>query len=616
MLALVAAHLVLACLLPLLSARSHRAEFFAAAVLPAAALIWAFGHAPEALRGGITRTTEWAPELGLALSFRLDALALVMIVLVSGLGALILVYSAWYFGPGDAHSGSSQATRSAALLLAFAGAMLGLVLADNLLTLYVFWEITSIASFLLIGQSGEGRENRRAAVQALLVTVFGGLAMLLGFVLLGEAAGTYRISEIVANPPDGPMVTAALVLILLGAFTKSAQLPFHPWLPAAMVAPTPVSAYLHAASMVKAGVYLVARLAPAFAAEPVWWVPVVVAGLGTMLIGGWRALQETDLKRLLAFGTVSQLGFLMVLLGAGGRTAALAGITMLLAHGLFKAPLFLVVGILDKRAGSRDVRELSGVGRALPGLAVSAALAAASMAGLPPLLGFVGKEAAFEAFLHDGAVRGWSIALDPAGGVGADCGVQRAVPVGRVRPQARRRADRGATAGARVDVAGLDPRAGRPGAGSGLPGHGRVGHVLRHRIPAGRRLPPCAVAWARPAAAVLRNVHRAGARVAPVAGDRNCPAPPPAPRCQRATRLRARGWRHRAVCSAGHRALAGGLATDVPGGRPRYRPAATRLRACVRDRTTGHASPLRRPDAGPARDRGGRGRGCADRGAP
>ncbi|MGH3934421.1 MAG: hydrogen gas-evolving membrane-bound hydrogenase subunit E [Pseudonocardiaceae bacterium] len=410
MLALVAAHLVMAGLLPLLSVRSHRAAFLVAAVLPAATLLWAFGHADEALGGGLAGTTEWAPELGLALSFRLDALALVMVVLVSGLGALILAYSAWYFGSANAHSGG-EATRSAALLLAFAGAMLGLVLADDLLTLYVFWEITSIASFLLIGQSGEGRESRRAAVQALLVTVFGGLAMLLGFVLLGEAAGTYRISEIVVDPPGGPMVTAALALILLGAFTKSAQLPFHPWLPAAMVAPTPVSAYLHAASMVKAGVYLVARLAPAFAAQPVWWVPVVVTGLGTMLIGGWRALQETDLKRLLALGTVSQLGLLMVLLGAGGRTAALAGITMLLAHGLFKAPLFLVVGILDKRAGSRDVRELSGVGRALPGLALIAMLAAASMAGLPPLLGFLGKEAAFEAFLHNGGIRGWSIAL-------------------------------------------------------------------------------------------------------------------------------------------------------------------------------------------------------------
>ena len=426
MLALVTAHLLVAALLPVLSARHHRTAFLVAALLPAGALVWALVDSAEALRGGVTRTTAWAPELGLSLTFRLDALSLVMVVLVSGLGALILVYSGWYFEPASPDATSPAATspdaaRSAALLLAFAGAMLGLVLADDLLTLYVFWEITSVASFLLVGQGGQDRESRRAAVQALLVTVFGGLAMLLGFVLLGEAAGTYRISEIVTDPPGGPMVAAALVLILLGAFTKSAQLPFHPWLPAAMVAPTPVSAYLHAASMVKAGVYLVARLAPAFAAEPVWWVPVVVAGLGTMLIGGWRALHETDLKRLLAFGTVSQLGFLMVLLGAGGRTTALAGITMLLAHGLFKAPLFLVVGILDKHAGSRDVRELSGVGRALPGLALMATLAAASMAGLPPLLGFLGKEAAFEAFLHsiavEGAavegvsVRGWSVAL-------------------------------------------------------------------------------------------------------------------------------------------------------------------------------------------------------------
>ncbi|MDN5931932.1 MAG: DUF4040 domain-containing protein, partial [Pseudonocardia sp.] len=334
------------------------------------------------------------------------ALALAMIVLVSGLGAVILVYSAGYFGPT-----SEEATRSAALLLTFAGVMLGLVLADDLLTLYVFWELTSITSYLLVGQSGERRESRRAALQALLVTVFGGLAMLLGSVLLGEAAGTYRISEILADPPRGGLVTAALPLILLGAFTKSAQLPFHPWLPAAMVAPTPVSAYLHAASMVKAGVYLVARLSPGFADLAVWWVPIVVAGIGTMLVGGWRALAETDLKRVLAFGTVSQLGFLMVLLGAGGRIAALAGVGMLLAHGLFKASLFMIVGTIDHAAGSRDLRRLSGLRHSMPGLAAAGVLAAASMAGLPPLLGFVGKETAFEAFLHEGGVRGWAVAL-------------------------------------------------------------------------------------------------------------------------------------------------------------------------------------------------------------
>ena len=247
-------------------------------------------------------------------------------------------------------------------------------------------------------------------MQALLVTVFGGLVMLLGFVLLGEAAGTYRISEIVAlgqaGALDGSTVPVALLLVLVGAFTKSAQLPFHPWLPAAMAAPTPVSAYLHAASMVKAGVYLVARLSPGVAERPVWWVPVVVFGLATMAVGGWRALAQTDLKRLLAFGTVSQLGFLMVLFGAGTRIAGVAGIAMLLAHGLFKAPLFLAVGIVDHATGTRDVRELSGLGATLRGTAVVSAVAAASMAGLPPLFGFVGKEAAFEAFLAEHSTRG------------------------------------------------------------------------------------------------------------------------------------------------------------------------------------------------------------------
>ncbi|MET0189021.1 MAG: hydrogen gas-evolving membrane-bound hydrogenase subunit E [Pseudonocardia sediminis] len=406
LLGLVVAHLVLALVLPSVAHRSRRAAFGVGALLPAATLVWALAHAGEALGPGVTSTTQWAPELGLTLDFRLDALALVMIVLVSGIGTLILIYSGWYFG-----SSSTDAPRSAALLVAFAGIMLGLVLADDLLTLYVFWELTSIASFLLVGQSGQYRENRRAAVQALLVTVLGGLAMLLGLVILGEAAGTYRISEIVASPPSGGAVTVGLMLILLGAITKSAQLPFHPWLPHAMAAPTPISAYLHAASMVKAGVFLVARLSPGFADRIEWWLPLVVLGVSTMLVGGWRALQETDLKRLLAFGTVSQLGFLMTLFGAGGRIAGMAGVAMLLAHGLFKAPLFMVVGTIDKTTGTRDCRKLSGLGRARPGLALLSALAGASMAGLPPLLGFVGKEAAFEAFLHEGGVRGWVIAL-------------------------------------------------------------------------------------------------------------------------------------------------------------------------------------------------------------
>ncbi|GAA1874575.1 Na+/H+ antiporter subunit A [Pseudonocardia ailaonensis] len=397
MLALVVAHLVVAALLPLVSRRSRRAAFGVAAVLPAATLVWALANLGPALGPGLGETLTWSSTLHLEFAFRLDALGLVMIVLVGGLGALILAYSAWYFGKD-----SRDAPRNAALLLAFAGAMLGLVLADDLLTLYVFWELTSIASFLLVGQSGLHRANRRAAVQALLVTVFGGLSMLLGIVFVGESAGTYRISELVASPPTGGLAATGIVLILVGALTKSAQFPFHPWLPAAMAAPTPVSAYLHAASMVKAGVVLVGRLSPAFADRVEWWLPIAVLGLVTMLVGGWRALHETDLKRLLAFGTVSQLGFLMVLFGSGDRIGEIAALTMLLAHGLFKAPLFMVVGIVDKVTGTREVGSLSGLGRTLPGLAVAATLAAASMAGIPFLLGFLGKEAAFEAFVHDG----------------------------------------------------------------------------------------------------------------------------------------------------------------------------------------------------------------------
>nr|WP_222131697.1 hydrogen gas-evolving membrane-bound hydrogenase subunit E [Pseudonocardia sp. C8] len=404
--------------LPALARYDRRLAFGAGAALLAATLVWALTQWSEALGPGVTEVVAWAPELGLSLSLRMDALALAMIVLVSGVGALIMVYAAWYFGPR-----SRDAPRSAALLVTFAGTMLGLVLADDLLTLYVFWELTSLASFLLVGQGGRYRENRRAAVQALVVTVSGGLAMLLGIVLLGGLSGTYAIPEITAAAhagtlaPDRPLaLAAALGLILLGALTKSAQVPFHPWLPYAMAAPTPISAYLHAASMVKAGVVLVARLGPAFAAFGVWWVPVTVLGCVTMVLGGWRALRQTDLKRLLAFGTVSQLGFLMVLFGTGSRVAALAGIAMLLAHGLFKAPLFMVVGAIDKACGTRDLRELCGLGRRRRGLAVLSTLAALSMAGLPPMLGFVGKEAAYEAFLLEGGVRGGLVLAVLVGG--------------------------------------------------------------------------------------------------------------------------------------------------------------------------------------------------------
>ncbi|SFB23378.1 multicomponent Na+:H+ antiporter subunit A [Amycolatopsis marina] len=397
MLIAIAAHLLVAAVLPVVARFWGRAAFAVAALVPAATLVLTLARSGEVLHGEpVTESLAWAPVIGLEFTVRLDALSLLMIVLVSGIGALVLAYYVSYA------KGEHGIGRDATVLLVFAGAMLGLVVADDVLSFYVFWELTTVCSFLLVGGAGATRAVRRSATQALLVTTFGGLAMLLGLILLGDAAGTFRISEILADPPSGAVVNVAVVLVLLGAFTKSAQVPFHPWLPAAMVAPTPVSAYLHAAAMVKAGVYLVARFAPAFATLPAWWLPVVVVGLCSMVLGGVRAMRQHDLKELLAFGTISQLGFLIVLVGVGTHTAAVAGAAMVLAHGLFKSALFLSAGAIDKRAGTRDIRELSGLGRRWPGFALLVALAAASMAGIPPLLGYVGKEAALEAFAHGG----------------------------------------------------------------------------------------------------------------------------------------------------------------------------------------------------------------------
>ncbi|WP_149257537.1 hydrogen gas-evolving membrane-bound hydrogenase subunit E [Actinomadura sp. K4S16] len=397
MLALVLAYAVVAVAVPWALGRRRRLMACAAAVLPAVTAGWA---AAQVGRGPLTARLDWAPDLGLVFDFRLDALSIVMLLLIGGVGAVVLCYAGWYFERSE--------RLMVGTLVAFAGAMTGLVLSDNLLVLYVFWELTTLSSFVLIGAPRPERaEDRRAAAQALLMTTAFGLVMLAGFVLVGQTAGTYRISAIVADPPGGGLATAGVVLVLLGAFAKSAQVPLHAWLPAAMVAPTPVSAYLHAAAMVKAGVYLVARLTPAFAGAGVWRPLVLSVGLLSLLTGGVLALRQHDLKRLLAYGTISQLGFLMVLLGDGTRIAALAGTALLLAHGLFKAPLFLTVGALEHETGTRRADRLSGAWGRLPVLAVAAAAATASMIGLPPFLGFVAKEAAVEAFAHGG----WAVVV-------------------------------------------------------------------------------------------------------------------------------------------------------------------------------------------------------------
>ncbi|MFV2111403.1 Na+/H+ antiporter subunit A [Micromonospora sp. LOL_025] len=401
MLVLLILHFVAALVAPLLVRWWGPRACYPLALAPAAAFGWALARTPAVQDGGaVVETYPWIGQLGVDLALRLTTLSWLMTLLVGGVGALVLVYSAHYFGRE-----SAGVARFAAVLVAFAGAMLGLVLADDLLLLYVCWELTTIFSYLLIGHSTERRSSRWAAAQALTVTTLGGLAMLVGFIMLGEHAGTYRWSEIAAAPlPGGAYLVAAVLLILAGALSKSALLPFSSWLPVAMAAPTPVSAYLHAAAMVKAGVYLIGLLAPVLAGAGPWRPVVVVAGLATMLTGGWAALRQTDLKLLLAYGTVSQLGLLAVAVGAGTPDTALAGAAMLLAHALFKAPLFLVVGIIDHGAGTRDLRELSGLGRGAPLLVTVTVLAAASMAGLPPLVGFVAKEAVLAAFTDRPAV--------------------------------------------------------------------------------------------------------------------------------------------------------------------------------------------------------------------
>ncbi|WP_433317427.1 Na+/H+ antiporter subunit A [Micromonospora chersina] len=395
MLVLLILHLVAALSAPLLVRRWGPRACLLLALAPAATVGWAVAHTGAVRHGGaVVETYPWVAELHLDVALRVTTLSWLMLLLVGGVGALVLVYSARYF-----HAGSAGLARFAAVMVAFAGAMLGLVVSDDLLLLYVFWELTTVFSYLLIGHSTERRSSRWAAAQALTVTTLGGLAMLVGFLLLGHHVGSYRWSVVTAAPlPGGGYLAVAVLLVLTGALAKSAVFPFNSWLPVAMAAPTPVSAYLHAAAMVKAGVFLVGLLGPALAPAGPWRPVTVVAGLVTLVAGGWAALRQTDLKLLLAYGTVSQLGLLTVVLGAGTPKAALAGVAMLLAHALFKAALFLVVGILDHSAGSRDLRDLSGVGRGAPVLTTVAALAAASMAGLPPLVGFVAKEAVLGAF--------------------------------------------------------------------------------------------------------------------------------------------------------------------------------------------------------------------------
>ncbi len=352
----------------------------------------------EKIVSGETLTFEiaWVPSLGIEASFFLDAFSLTFALLVSGIGTLVMLYATSYM------TGDLRKWRLFGWLMLFLFAMLGLVTADNIIVLFVFWELTSISSYFLIGHKHEDATARASALQALLVTGTGGLAMLAGLILVAMATGTDQLTEILDQPElirQSPFVTGMAALLLLGAFTKSAQFPFHFWLPDAMSAPTPVSAYLHSATMVKAGVYLVARLSPAFAGVPFWDFSVIIAGTVTALLGGFLAWQQTDLKRILAFSTISALGTLMLLLGLGTTYAVQAAVLFLVAHSFYKGTLFLVAGAVDHTCGTRDITRLGGLMRHVPGLGLAAILAGVSLAGVPPAAGFLAKEFVLKASL-------------------------------------------------------------------------------------------------------------------------------------------------------------------------------------------------------------------------
>jgi multicomponent Na+:H+ antiporter subunit A len=359
--------------------------------------------------GAAVDSIAWVPSLGVSLTFRLDGFSLLFALIITGVGTLVTIYAGAYFG--DAALLSARFLR---LILLFMSAMLGAVLADDLIVLFVFWEATSLLSFLLIGFHSERVDARKAALQSLLVTAGGGLAMFAGILLIGGALGTFSLSEIAtrsAQLVESPVALPAMVLIMIGAFAKSAQFPFHFWLPAAMEAPTPASAYLHSATMVKLGVYLLARLDAIFSGMPVFGTALVAVGSITMVVASARALMSDGYKAVLAQSTVASLALLIVLIGLDGEYAAVATVTFVLAHAMYKAALFFCAGTAIHATHEGRLSHLGGLRRVLPVTAVAASLAAFAMAGLPPTFSFISKEIVLGAQLHSGGFVAIGVAL-------------------------------------------------------------------------------------------------------------------------------------------------------------------------------------------------------------
>ncbi|GAA0568435.1 monovalent cation/H+ antiporter subunit A [Craurococcus roseus] len=383
-----------AAILPWMARAGRTSCALVAASATSAALALLLAAAPAVYGGAVVQARhEWVPQIGLSFGFFVDGLGFFFASMILAIGLLVIAYARFYLSPKD------SITRFYAYLLLFQGAMVGIVLSDNILLLAVFWELTSLSSFLLIGFWRHSAEARQGARMALVVTGGGGLLLLAGLLVLGGIAGSYELTEILGQGERvkaSPLYPLALLLILGGAFTKSAQFPFHFWLPHAMAAPTPVSAYLHSATMVKAGVFLLARLWPVLAGTEAWFLAVSSVGLVTMLVGAWIALFKDDLKAILAYSTVSHLGLMVMLLGFGTPSAALVAAFHILNHATFKAALFLSAGIVDHETGTRDVRRLGGLARLMPISAALALVAAASMAGLPFFNGYLSKEMMLE----------------------------------------------------------------------------------------------------------------------------------------------------------------------------------------------------------------------------
>ncbi len=395
------------------------------ALLPLALFSYFLSRIPATSGGETLRETWlWIPSLDVDISFSMDGLALLFSLLISGIGVLVLVFASSYL------DGHRYLGRFYGLILAFMGAMLGTVLAGDLITLFVFWELTGICSYLLIGFEHENEASRRAALQALLITGAGGLALLAGLILLARAAGGTDLAPILANGAlvrNHQLYLPILLLVLAGAFTKSAQFPFHFWLPGAMAAPTPVSAYLHSATMVKLGIYLLARLSPVLGGTDAWFFCLTLTGGMTLLLGAGLAIVRKDLKQILAWSTVAALGTLTLLLGLGSPLAATAAMLFLPAHALYKSALFLSAGAVDHGAGTRDISRLGGLASSMPWVAAAAGLAALSMAGVPPLAGFMAKELLYEANIQTQA---WSTAITAVAVLGSALTVTAALLAG------------------------------------------------------------------------------------------------------------------------------------------------------------------------------------------